>query len=411
MARPKFDNNTPVNVITDYGFIPWDSVNSRAVDYYGEGHRILSRALSENGMVTPDAADVLEANAYPDSGINSVTSGNDVVLTNPAKRVQVITITTTGKYVWLPPANEKSSPIEGKGFIIINAGNSAFGLKDSAGNIIILTSDVQSISRDEVYEALLYDKSTSHGSWLTNISWRGVTYKGVRGKHGGHSDTTKAFGALLSWDNTNEKFVAIEPPASGLSYKEFLAGPPTDFTSSPAYRRLIGREEIPVIATAFTPRVTDGPTHGLVEMATNKNIVETLDFSPTTPQYAQLEIPMPKAWDPSVGLKLTPVWSHPSTTTNFGVVWSFDAVAISDDDTLDVAFGTPQTSTDTGGTTNDLYRGPQSAAITPAGSPATADILQIRISRATADANDTMAVNARLHSVILSWDNSAGTDD
>jgi hypothetical protein len=106
-----------------------------------------------------------------------------------------------------------------------------------------------------------------------------------------------------------------------------------------------------------------------------------------------------------------PVWSHPSTATNFGVVWGLDAVAISDDDTLDAAFGTAQTSADTGGTTNDLYQGPESSAVTIAGSPAEGDYVQFRIHRDPANGSDTLAVDARLHGVLLLYTNSAAKDD
>jgi hypothetical protein len=95
------------------------------------------------------------------------------------------------------------------------------------------------------------------------------------------------------------------------------------------------------------------------------------------------------------------VWSHAATVTNFGVVWGLDAVAISDDDAMDVAFGTAQTSTDTGGTTNDSYQGPESSAITIAGSPAVGDLVMYRIHRDPSDGNDTLAIDARLHGVLL----------
>ena len=107
----------------------------------------------------------------------------------------------------------------------------------------------------------------------------------------------------------------------------------------------------------MTARTTNGAASGTAEMSTNKNMVRTLDFDTTTQEFAQFEIAMPKSWNNGT-VTFQPVWSHASTTTNFGVVWALQAVATSDDDALDVAFGTEQTSTDTGGTTNDRYIGP-----------------------------------------------------
>ena len=161
-----------------------------------------------------------------------------------------------------------------------------------------------------------------------------------------------------------------------------------------------GKQSIWVPARAMTPRTTNGAAIGLVEMTTNKNMVYTLDFDASTQEFAQFDIRMPKSWNEGT-ITFIPVWSHAATVTNFGVVWGLDAVAISDDDAMDVAFGTAQTSTDTGGTTNDSYQGPESAAITVAGTPAAGDLVQYRIHRDPSDGGDTLAVDARLHGVLL----------
>lgn len=170
-----------------------------------------------------------------------------------------------------------------------------------------------------------------------------------------------------------------------------------------------GKRTIWIPASAMVSRTTNGPSIGTVEMTTNKNMVRTLDFDSTTQEFAQFEIAMPKSWNEST-VTFQPVWSHPSTTTNFGVVWALQAVATSDDDTLDVAFGTEQTSTDTGGTTNDRYIGPESSAITIGGSPAEGDVVQFQIKRNPSDGSDTMAVDARLHGIKLYITLNASTD-
>lgn len=171
----------------------------------------------------------------------------------------------------------------------------------------------------------------------------------------------------------------------------------------------VGKQSIWVPAAAMIPRATNGAAAGSVEMTTNKNMVKTLDFDASTQEFAQFDIRMPKSWNEGT-VTFVPVWSHPSTATNFGVVWGMDAVAISDDDALDVAFGTEQTSTDTGGTTNDLYHGPESSAITIAGTPAANDLVMFRVHRNPASGSDTMAVDARLHGVMLFYTTDAATD-
>lgn len=172
----------------------------------------------------------------------------------------------------------------------------------------------------------------------------------------------------------------------------------------------VGKETIWIPAAAMTARTTNGPGSPVtVEMATNRNMFVTLDFDTTTQEFAQFEIRMPKSWNLST-VTFQPVWSHASTTTNFGVVWSLAAVARSDGDAGDVAFGTSQTSTDTGGTTNAIQIGPESAAITVAGSPAVGDTVQFQVARNPADAADTLAIDARLHGVCVFFTSNASTD-
>lgn len=170
-----------------------------------------------------------------------------------------------------------------------------------------------------------------------------------------------------------------------------------------------GKHTIWIPAAAMTRRITNGAAHGLAETSSNKNMIKTLDFDASTQEFAQFEVFFPKSWNLST-VTFQPLWSHPSTTTNFGVVWGLAGVARSDDDPLDVAFGTAQTSTDTGGTTDDCYVGPESSAITIAGTPAAGDTVQFQINRTVSDGSDTMAVDARLHGIRLFYTTNAATD-
>lgn len=170
-----------------------------------------------------------------------------------------------------------------------------------------------------------------------------------------------------------------------------------------------GKQSIWAPAVAMTSRTTNGPSAGSVETATNKVMVETLDFDTTTQEFAQFAIRMPKSWNAGT-VTFVPVWSHPATTTNFGVVWAMRAVALHDGSAIDAAFGTEQTSTDTGGATNTSYQGPESAAITIAGSPAKGDLVIFEVKRNPADGADTLAVDARLRGVLLHYTTDAEND-
>lgn len=185
-----------------------------------------------------------------------------------------------------------------------------------------------------------------------------------------------------------------------------LAGIATGATKS------TGKHTIPVPASAIFPATTNGcAALAQIETTTNKVNSKHLAFDSAAQEYAHFEFPAPKSSDESGTFTITLKWSHPTTSVNFGVVWELEMLARSNDDALDAAWGTPVTVTDTGGTTDDLYASPVSAAITPGGTWAEGDTILLRIGRKVADAGDTMAVDARLHGIELNITTNAATDD
>lgn len=165
---------------------------------------------------------------------------------------------------------------------------------------------------------------------------------------------------------------------------------------------LTGKQCVPVPAGAMTPETTAGPSAGSVEMTTNKNMFVTLDFANS--DGAQFSMPMPDSWDEGT-ITFVPIWSH-ATASAFGVVWELSAVAYSDTNAGDTAFGTGQTSTDTGATANVIYVGPESAAITIGNSPSEGDFVIFRVRRSSG----TLDVDARLHGIKLFITTSEGND-
>lgn len=171
-----------------------------------------------------------------------------------------------------------------------------------------------------------------------------------------------------------------------------------------------GKHTIWVPAAALTPRTTNGAAPGAVETSTNKVMLSSLDFDATTIEYAQFAIQMPVSWDEgTITAKFT--WKHAATTTNFGVSWGIQGVALSDDDAADAAFGTAIYANDTGGTTDDIYRSPETAAVTIGGTPAAGDYVVFQVMRKADDGtNDTLAIDAGLLGVSVFYTVAAGTD-
>lgn len=149
----------------------------------------------------------------------------------------------------------------------------------------------------------------------------------------------------------------------------------------------------------WKPKLTSGcGDQEQLELATNKNVVDYCPFDKDTIEYAYANVALPQDYAGGV-IYAKPYWLHPAATA-FKVSWGLQGVAVSNDDALDIAQGTAVYSNDEGGTTNDLYVGPLTAAITIAGNPAAGDLVQFVASRKADDTtNDTLNVDGYL----LGW--------
>lgn len=181
-------------------------------------------------------------------------------------------------------------------------------------------------------------------------------------------------------------------------------------TAAQVHSPTAGRHSVPIVSGAMRPSSSGGcQALTLIALSAGQPDISSLDFDATTEEYAQFILPMPKSWNEGT-ITARFLWSHPATTTNFGVVWALQGVAVSDGDAIGASFGTAQTVTDTGGTTDSQYVSGESAAITIAGTPAAEDVVHFRVYRKAADGSDTLAVDARLHGVILYLTTDAEND-
>ncbi len=171
----------------------------------------------------------------------------------------------------------------------------------------------------------------------------------------------------------------------------------------------VGSQTIWIPAVGMSPATTNGATATQIEGTPGRPEIAALSFDPSNQQFAQFAIAMPKSWNNST-VTAQFFWSHPSTTTNFGVTWSIAGVAVSDGDAIDASYGTAQTVSDTGGTTGTLYISSATSAVTIGGTPATGDLVYFHVARVPADSSDTMAVEANLIGVKIIYTTSAPTD-
>jgi hypothetical protein len=171
-----------------------------------------------------------------------------------------------------------------------------------------------------------------------------------------------------------------------------------------------GKQTIGVASGGIFPATTNGcAALAQAETATNKINYKYLAFDASAVEYAWVWFPTPKSYNAST-FTLRFVWTHPSTATNFGVVWQVEMLSLADDDAIDTAVGTAVTVTDTGGTTQDFYASAETGAITPSNTASKQDWIPVRISRLATDASDTLAVDAHLIGIEIYYSTNAATD-
>ena len=168
-----------------------------------------------------------------------------------------------------------------------------------------------------------------------------------------------------------------------------------------------GKHTIWVPAAAMVARTTNPPTAASSEMTTNKNMVSGYEFDAATAQYLQFLIGMPKSWNLST-VTAQFVWTAASGSGD--VIWGLQGVAVSDGDSLDAAFGTAQTVTDTFQSANLNHISGETSAITIGGTPAALDAVMFQAYRDAANGSDTFSAAAKLLGVRLFYTLNAGND-
>jgi len=238
----------------------------------------------------------------------------------------------------------------------------------------------------------------------SSLNIYGGTSDGANLELYGGTHATQADNAFLD----SEEF-AIRNQAGSSTYATF--GPTaltlgTDVVLSGSWNQTVW-----IPASAMLEVTTNGAAPGSFETTTNDVMIDTMDFDTATEEYSQFSIQMPLSWKHSTNnVNAKFVWSHPATTTNFGVVWGIAGVALSNNNALDTAWGTAVDISDVGGTTDYKYITSWTTNMTIAGTPAEEDTVHFRIRRNVGHGSDTMAEDARLHGVALLLEMRSNTD-
>jgi len=175
-------------------------------------------------------------------------------------------------------------------------------------------------------------------------------------------------------------------------------------------RAKIGKQAVWVPAKAMEPSVTSGCQSLVVtSISSGKPSVKSLDFDPSSPEYAEFEAAMPPSWNEGT-VTFRAYWTTTASDTS-GVAWTLQGVAVGDNEAFDATYGTAVTVIDNvQSAANRQLISDESSAITISGSPAAGERASYRVGRDTANGSDTMAADAKLIGIVIYFTTDAGND-
>jgi len=168
-----------------------------------------------------------------------------------------------------------------------------------------------------------------------------------------------------------------------------------------------GKETIWVPASAMQPTTSNGCSAlTTVETTSGRPDLVVLDFDKDSDEFAQFSVAFPVSWNAGT-VTFQVFWAGIAATTD--VDWMVDAVAISNNTTIDVAYGTAVVVTDNAqGAVEELNVSAESGALTIAGSPGDDELCFFRIGRDVS--GDAMAGDARLVGIKLFFTTDLAND-
>jgi hypothetical protein len=164
-----------------------------------------------------------------------------------------------------------------------------------------------------------------------------------------------------------------------------------------------GSTNLWIAASQWIPRTTTGVGVDSTETSTNRQNFDQLLFDAATDEFAQALVVMPSNYNAGT---VTGRFYWTASSGSGAVVWGLQGLAYSDDDALDTATGTAQTVTDTLLAANDMMISGATSAITIGGTPGANKAVQFQIYRDADAGGDTLAVDARLLGVEISYTSS-----
>ena len=194
--------------------------------------------------------------------------------------------------------------------------------------------------------------------------------------------------------------------ATGTTVMNFASTP----TAGDVAIKVAGKESIWIPAAAMYPSTTNGCSDlDQVETTALRPDLKVLDFAADADDFAQFSIAFPKSWNEGT-ITYQPFWTVTAGTNTGTVVWQLGGIAVTNDATINTAFGTlvATTALAMASDRNDLMVSAESGAVTIAGSPSTDDVCFFQINNDTSASGQTGVV--RLLGIKIFFTTDAAND-
>jgi len=163
---------------------------------------------------------------------------------------------------------------------------------------------------------------------------------------------------------------------------------------------------VTVWAASMVATTTNGASFGSFEYPTNDNMKDYFAFDASTEEFVYFSIPLDENWDRST-IKFKFHWAPADgggASESETVEIEVSSTAISDNDPLDAAMGTPQVISDAvvAGTDGDLHVTDATPSLTVGGTPALDDSVEFLISR-NVSGTDNMVGDMWLFKAVMQY--------
>ena len=393
-ANPSWAQNTGGSgAPTDAEYIVGSANGSLSAERVLGNSTSITANFATGGQVTLERA-ALTGDVTASQNSNSTTIANGVVSTAKLGG----DITTAGKALLDDADAAAQRTTLGLGTLATQSGT--FSGTSSGTNTgdqtITLTSDVTGSGTGSF--ATTIASGVVSNAKLANVATSTIKGRVTAGTGSPEDLTGTQATTLLDAFTSSLKGLA---PASGGGTSNFLRADGT--WAAPAGGGGGGSTNLWIAASQWIPRTTTGVGVDSTETTTNRQNFDQLLFDAATDEFAQALVVMPSNYNAGT---VTGRFYWTASSGSGAVVWGLQGLAYSDDDALDTATGTAQTVTDTLLAANDMMISGATSAVTIGGTPGANKAVQFQIYRDADAGGDTLAVDARLLGVEISYTSS-----